>query len=402
MATKGLFNSTTAINENIKKSLQRWEDENIRVSNSPVLATLYSINLESSSVSAGTMDVNSYVGPDSPIRYNKIKNFRLLVDSEIFGPDTRENWGYEIDTQLNVLFYPGLANIEDNSILVFNSMPNLYFRVNNSNLSRAMPNTYIQSALSVHFVKNDIDKKYLYLENQVVKNYTLDKYSDGSYVISDEVIAKKEELCTLLDECLDLYLTTFFDKDLNSIAIKTSSNILYDPYLQHFLHKNKVLADMNFTSFILTSKEVMPEEKFELLYKKSVYGRLERKKAFKYTSFEFYTYPYSNVSEDLSWSRLYEFYNTHDVNVVSRIECASVYNLPDDITQDLDNIVNLYMITDDLNKMNSSIFDILDDFDLEETFDHMVKFAMCIYILKKKIESLIGRNIDNNIIEEVI
>jgi hypothetical protein len=60
------------------------------------------------------------------------------------------------------------------------------------------------------------------------------------------------------------------------------------------------------------------------------------------------------------------------------------------------------MGTTDINKLNSSIFDVLDDFDLEDTYNHMVKFGLCIYILKEKIKSLIARNIDNNIIEEVI
>lgn len=399
---KGLFNSTVAINENVKKSMKRWEDENIRVSNSPVLATLYAVNLEASSVSVGTLDVNSYVGEDSPIRYNKVKNFRLLVDSEIFGPDTKENWGFEIDSQLNVMFYPGLANIEDNSLIVFNNMPNLYFRVTNSNLSRAMPNTYVQTSMTVHFVKNDVDKKYLALENQVVQNYTLDKYSDGSYVISDEIISKKNALEELLDDCLDTYITTFFDKDINSIILKDGTSILYDPYLRHFLHKNRILSDMKFNSFLLTSEEVMLDEKFDSLYRKSIYGRLERKKTLKSSNYEFWSYSFSNLSDELSWSRLYEFYKTYDIRVITRVDGAVSNTIPEAGATELDTIIYNYMQNSDLNKLNSIIFDTLDDYDIEETHEHMVKFAICIYILKQKINSLIGRTIDNNIIEEVL
>lgn len=399
---KGLFNSTVELNQNVKKQMKRWENENIRNSATPMLCTLYAVNLEASSVSAGSNDVASYIGVDSPIRFNKIKNFRILVDSEIFGPDTKENWGFEIDTQLNILFYPGLANAEDNSIIVLNNMPNLYFRVTNSNLSRAMPNTYVQSQLTVHFVKNDVDKNYQILETQVVKHYTLDKYNDGAYVIADEVIAKKNELNDTLDDALDTYIATFYNKSLNSIAIKDNTTILYDPYLQQFLHRNKVLATTDYSSFLLTSTEVMLDEKFDLLYKRSIFGRVERQKSMKGSATTFYTYKFYGNAEDLSWSRLYEYFKSHDISVITRIEGATPKTLVLDATDPLDKIINKYMDTSDLTTLDSTIFDELYDFDLEETYEHMVKFALCIFILKQKINSLIGRNMDSNIIEEVI
>lgn len=399
---KGLFNSTVELNQNVKKQMKRWENENIRNSATPMLCTLYAVNLEASSVSSGTMDVASYIGVDSPIRYNKIKNFRILVDSEIFGPDTKENWGFEIDSQLNILFYPGLANAEDNSIIVLHNMPNLYFRVTNSNLSRAMPNTYVQSQLTVHFVKNDVDKNYLTLETQVVKNYTLDKYNDGAYVIADEVILKKNELNEVLEDAIDTYNATFFDKSLNSIALKTSNSILYDPYLQHFLHKNKVLATIDYSKFLLTSREVMQDEKFDLLYKRSIFGRIERKKTMKGSAYQFYTYKFYSNAEDLSWSRLYEYFNTHDINIITRIEGASPKDIIPNALDPLDIIMDTYLTTPDITNLKSTIFNEIYDFDLDETHEHMVKFALCIFILKQKINSLIGRNMDSNIVEEVV
>ena len=136
----------------------------------------------------GTLNVSEYVGENSPIRYNKIINYRVISDSELFGPDTKEDFGFQIDTQLNVLLLPGLANPEDNSIIVFNHLPNLYFRLTNSNLSRVIPNTYSQSQLAVHFVGSDPRSQWL--EKQVVATYEVEKYNDGAFTISSEPIRR--------------------------------------------------------------------------------------------------------------------------------------------------------------------------------------------------------------------
>lgn len=403
---KGLFSSKASINETTKKQMDRWESENVRVAQGrPMLCTAYAVNLEASSVYFGTEDVKEPVGASSPIRYDKIKDFRIIIDSELFGPDTKEDYGWQIDTQLNVLLYPGLANLEDNSIVVFNHMPNLYFIVTNSNLARVMPNTYSSSQLAVHFVSSDPRAKLI--ENQVVKEWTVEKFNQGTYVMSDAVLKKRSELISILDDALETYIATFYDEKLNSICIKNSQEILYDPYLQRFLQKNKVLSTDNMKDFLLTSKEVILDEKFDILYKRSIYGRVEKKKSIKPDNLVFFSYPF--YAESHSWSRLYEFYKEQSIRIVTRIDAArsedveyddTIYPQPHDVDT-LDEIIAIYL-SDDLNNINSNIFDILEDYDLEEDADTIVKFAICLFILKEKIKSLKGRNMDSNIIKEVV
>lgn len=401
---KGLFSSTASIDNNTKKQMERWESENVRnAQGKPMLCTVYAVNLESSSVYLGTEDVKEPVGASSPIRYDKIKNFRLIIDSELFGPDTKEDYGWQIDTQLNVLLYPGLANLEDNSIVVFNHMPNLYFIVTNSNLARVMPNTYSSSQLAVHFVATDPRAKLI--EKQVIKEWTVEKFNQGTYVMSDAVVKKKNELIEVLDDALETYIATFFDKGLNSMCIKDNANILYDPYLQRFLHKNKVLATDNMKDFLLTSEEVILDEKFDILYKRSIFGRVERAKSIKADSLKFFSYPF--YAESHSWSRLYEFHKSHSVRVVTRIDSARVEDIVYDNTihvqpytiNTLDEIIAIYLAKK-LEDIDSSIFDLMEDFDLKYTQEHLVKFAICLFILKSKINSLKERNMDSNIIKE--
>lgn len=401
---KGLFNSKVVLNESVKQQMSKWESANVMLSNPPLLCTLYEVNREATSTYMGTLNVSEYVGENSPIRYNKIINYRVISDSELFGPDTKEDFGFQIDTQLNVLLLPGLANPEDNSIIVFNHLPNLYFRLTNSNLSRVMPNTYSQSQLAVHFVGSDPRSQWL--EKQVVATYEVEKYNDGAFTISSDVIKKRDHLCEVLDEALETYISTYYDKALGSIAIKTNKDILYDPYLQRFLQKNRVLSDMSMTNFLLTSEEVMLEDKFDLLYKRSFFGRIEKKRALTVASLEYYKYTFMEKSH--SWSRLYEFYNTHDIRIITKDEGATKYII--DFSRDetidnshtidsLDDIINMYLNIEDLDKIGTEHFEYLIDMDPEDNYDDMIKYAICIYIMKEKIKSLQGTTKDSNIIQ---
>ena len=74
---KGLFNSKVVLNESVKQQMSKWESANVMLSNPPLLCTLYEVNREATSTYMGTLNVNEYVGENSPIRYNKIINYNI-------------------------------------------------------------------------------------------------------------------------------------------------------------------------------------------------------------------------------------------------------------------------------------------------------------------------------------
>jgi hypothetical protein len=54
----------------------------------------------------------------------------------------------------------------------------------------------------------------------------------------------------------------------------------------------------------------------------------------------------------------------------------------------LDDIINMYLNIEDLDKIGTGHFEYLIDMDPEDNYDDMIKYAICIYIMKEKIKSL--------------
>ena len=59
----------------------------------------------------------------------------------------------------------------------------------------------------------------------------------------------------------------------------------------------------------------------------------------------------------------------------------------------------MYLNIEDLDKIGTAHFEYLIDMDPEDNYDDMIKYAICIYIMKEKIKSLQGTTKDSNIIQ---
>ena len=412
---RGLFQSTVALKKNLEKQSKRWDQSNLLNNQmAPMLCTAYAINLEASTLYEGNETAKMVVGPDSPIRFDKINDYRILVDSEIFGPDTKEEWGFQIDSSLNVNMYPGSVNLEDKSILVLHSMPGVYFNLTNSNLARVMPNTYSQAQLAITFTERDTES-VKWLEKQVVNEYTLTRYNQGSYVLTNKAIEKRNTLFDIQEDILETFIAMYYQDDIGGLSYRYQdesyqNTLVYDPYLTKFVTKNRVTSARNCKIFkLLNDYENKKDIDFELKYNKSIFGRLERKKAIL-SVLEYGLYGYNLYGDVTKWSRFHELKLDYRVMIMTKNTDAPIkmnidYNPKDGAINDpsksnLDNIIATYLVTD-IFDMKSEMFDYLGDFYEDRSYSNMVKIAMCMYILEQKIISIHAKNMDSNIIKEV-
>jgi hypothetical protein len=292
----GLFQSTAALKKNLEKQSTRWDQSNLlNNAMAPMLCTAYAVNLEATTLYEGSEEAKQVVGPESPFRFDKINDYRILVDSEIFGPDTKEEYGWQIDSSLNINMYPGSVNLEDKSILVLHSMPGVYFNLTNSNLARVMPNTYSQAQIAVTFTDRDIES-VKWLEKQVVNEYTLTKYNQGSFVMTNKSIEKRNTLFDIQEDILETFLAMYYQDDIGGISyrysIESGNVLVYDPYATRFITKNAVTSARGCKIFkLVNDSEVNKDVDFDLKYNKSFFGRLERKKDIaKDLSYKLYGY----------------------------------------------------------------------------------------------------------------
>lgn len=409
---RGLFQSTKALKKNLEKQSTRWDQSNLlNNAMAPMLCTAYAVNLEATTLYEGSEEAKQVVGPESPFRFDKINDYRILVDSEIFGPDTKEEYGWQIDSSLNINMYPGSVNLEDKSILVLHSMPGVYFNLTNSNLARVMPNTYSQAQIAVTFTDRDIES-VKWLEKQVVNEYTLTKYNQGSFVMTNKSIEKRNTLFDIQEDILETFLAMYYQDDIGGISyrysIESGNVLVYDPYATRFITKNAVTSARGCKIFkLVNDSEVKKDVDFDLKYNKSFFGRLERKKDIA-KDLSYKLYGYKKYEKLTTWSRFHELKLDYTVMVVTRDTEAPITELidyecthiNDPNNSSLDNIIGTYLHTS-IDDMKTEMFDFLDDFYEERSYSTMVKLLMCMYILEQKIDSIHGRNIDSNIIKEV-
>ena len=67
----------------------------------------------------------------------------------------------------------------------------------------------------------------------------------------------------------------------------------------------------------------------------------------------------------------------------------------------LDNIIHAYLMKD-IDEIPTELFDCLYDYYDERSYENMIKLGLSIYILHEKVNALHGKNMDSNIVEEVI
>lgn len=406
MAGKFAFKSDNAIKQTIEKQISRYESENIKVASlKHVPCTLYAVELTKSSSMIASGDVRQIVGPESPVKFKKIRNFRILIDSELFGPDTKEEWGFETDTQLSVLFMPGLIEPETESILVFDHMSNLGFKVINSNMTKVLNTTYVQANIVVEITKSD--PYWIYLDKQVVSTYELTKYRDGMFIMSDDNINKYNKLNKVLTNSLIEYNSKFFKKELNSYILKKNNELIYDPYLYSFIINNKVMADLDFKDYTIPSKEILFELDYDRLYHKSLFHKIENKPdiefmntnlpPFKQANLEYYIF---DLPRDVYiWSRFDNAGADYSIKIVSRSESEnnsviSYKGVNTETVSELDTIINNYIF----EKLNITDLFALYNYEINDTYEDYIKFPICIYILKNYMSNIKSVDINNDLL----
>ncbi len=133
--------------------------------------TVYNVNKTNSTAERGTNSIDQYVGPDSPVRYDKIKNFPVFGTRQITDETEyeKEDLGYNVSGVSIECYYP--ANVMDTYVgtcLVYeNFNPGVLFIVDDVKTIDIKNKSFVKLALSI--LPAD---KLEQLERQVISNNT--------------------------------------------------------------------------------------------------------------------------------------------------------------------------------------------------------------------------------------
>ncbi|QXN67859.1 hypothetical protein FPHOBKDP_00105 [Listeria phage LPJP1] len=216
--------------------------------NAPNFVTYYSKNTRSSNEDPGLGGTVEYVGSESSLLYNKIKNFPVFSVNEI-NPTFNFEEGVGLDTELEsqAIVLPKTIIPLPDDYLTFSYHEKGYeyfktYRINNVSTSSIGSNTYY----SITFINDPIDIRILE-ERQVDKTYRFVYENVGT---TDKVIIEEDDIL-LIDKiekiCGDInerYINNFYNSQLGILLYENlDESLLYSPNLHYFINKNQVFIN---------------------------------------------------------------------------------------------------------------------------------------------------------------
>lgn len=285
---------------------------NIYLDRPPVPVTWYNQSKEHTSMDEATREVYEYVGADSPVRYNKIK------DAVIYGlPVANINWTVG-DFGLTSDEISGDTVVLPDTWVPY---PNDYFSVDHLNkdmlfkVTNVTENTFPNGA---NFYKVEFTYEHLTSEEinkQVVQEFRMVLDNVGTEyksIIKEDIYATAEKLDSIILNLQTYYIQSFFKDSLQTFVYSYDGSYFYDPYMVEFLKRNSILR--NSGGFIYIQHALPMLQTFTLDYAKSVFRRLEQKDLstsfynrgigklienpttiFYYRTTEYYEVTYSNI-----------------------------------------------------------------------------------------------------------
>ena len=285
---------------------------NIYLDRPPVPVTWYNQSKEHTSMDEATREVYEYIGADSPVRYNKIK------EAVIYGlPVANINWTVG-DFGLTSDEISGDTVVLPDTWVPY---PNDYFSVDHLNkdmlfkVTNVTENTFPNGAnfYKVEFTYENLTSDEI--NKQVVQEFRMVLDNVGTEyksIIKEDIYATAEKLDSIILNLQTYYIQSFFKDSLQTFVYSYDGSYFYDPYMVEFLKRNSILR--NSGGFIYIQHALPMLQTFTLDYARSVFRRLEQKDLstsfynrgigklienpttiFYYRTTEYYEVTYSNI-----------------------------------------------------------------------------------------------------------
>ena len=378
----------------------------------PIVVTFYNPNQLMSTANAGTQDVMSLVGPDSPVRYEKINSLITYGFKESVKQKSKDDKkGFTMDN-VNVTHLPaGLFEPYEDALLKCNvdNEENIY-RV--TSVQQMMDVDKPMYRLEMDRFINKADPKYDYLEKQVVRNmkYIHEHFSTNNNPILDmDKYNDIVDILNVVDRLQVVYIRTFYNKNLNTFICDTGDYNYYSAFLTEFIMNSNCLYYRKMRTQMYLTHETLIDNKFLLEFKKSIYGKvLHNKFALVKEEDIFFT--------SGNWS-------SNDLNIFSfifktRLENVKVIRKDPDIISDYNTfpIEQMTPYVVDLRKKNvtdpdrmidkvlnnlTTIENIkadLEEYDFEcDDLEAFTILPIALYLLRKRYDEIAKKPVDENI-----
>ena len=242
----------------------------------PTSVTFYNINDTKSSLDEASRQIYDVEGPESPLRYNKIKDVFLYGLERIQAELDVGDFGTEAGQIQGECYLP------PNS---FKPYPESYFKIDYITRSTCW---FRVTKVTMDTLENGNNFwKLEYVLDQIGEEFTIDKQVDKNFtmfidnvgsnyksVIQDEEVNFIERIEDVIDTLKSYYNTLFFQPQLQTYVYKYEYAEFYDPEVIEFIIRNKLLIDSGNNYTFINQATSLPDT-FVIQYDKSLYRNVE-------------------------------------------------------------------------------------------------------------------------------
>lgn len=241
-------NERTLVNKYVDSYMNGVNQYAKYIDSTPSFATYYSRDVDTSTENPGLGQVKEIVGMESPLRYNKIKNFPLYAIEEV-NPDITADGisGISVEIENTAVILPDTIIPKPDDLFVLNYEENteknhLLYRITGVDINAIDSNTYYQ----ISYVRTPYDYNILN-KRQVVDDYRFIYGNTGSKyenVLLEDKYIEVSKLEQQYDKFINFFLDNYYDERRNMIYFKDGdSKYIFMDEVHEFINNHKLLIE---------------------------------------------------------------------------------------------------------------------------------------------------------------
>ncbi|MDD3121973.1 MAG: hypothetical protein PHC62_00490 [Candidatus Izemoplasmatales bacterium] len=242
----------------------------------PTEVDYYNINIKASTLDEGSSLEYATYGPNSPLKFNRVKGLMVYGLEQIQISLTHDDFGLQGD------MITGDGFVLPNTVVPVSGD---YFAI-----------TYINERHIFHVVDVSFDTldtganmyKFTYelssvtiddIECNVIEDYTFiiqNMGTDFNPVIRDSIFDHIKKIDKLAETLKEYFISLYYNERVQTFTFQFLQHNFYDPYMIQFLMDNDVI-NYNGASYVYIGHQTPIKHDFPLLYRETFFRALEKK-----------------------------------------------------------------------------------------------------------------------------
>lgn len=248
----GYLETANNMADNVMKTLSNVMDSKfatfLQGNGTPVLVTYYHVDDTISTTDSGTYSVDKVLGPNSPLRFNRIEKMPVVGLRELIPAIDQVDAGLlDLSIDGEIILFPNTIKPTPHDFVVYKYLNgnSLTFRVDSFEFSSIKNNNFYKLSISLKDINDTdtVDK----LEAQTIKGFVARLDTIGTQdrcIIEDKIYAEINSVKKCRDHLVSTYKNHFYDHKYKCLLLRNSQfngyNI-FDPYLSKFITNNEIL-----------------------------------------------------------------------------------------------------------------------------------------------------------------